>query len=173
MKDPNFAGVLERLDLVAKEGWMQLAGQLGMDSQPEKGDIDGFAEVLGRYLKHLTGPGRAVTLARHAIHTEAALRLELQRLVVEANENLAAWGGGVPAPARFTRPNTRLLGPHGAGGRPDGSPTRRSRSGVRPHFSDPDPAARPACLTIAVRSSAGSAAGVPSKSTFAFCREVA
>jgi DNA-binding transcriptional regulator YbjK len=105
-RDALIAGILERLNVVAKEGWFNLASQFGVDGQLEEGNIDRFAEVLGLYLKYLTGPGRIVTLACHAIYTEAAIRPELQPLVVKADEELAGWGAeflrqlGLPNPTR-------------------------------------------------------------------------
>lgn len=105
-RDALIAGILERLDVMAKEGWLQFAGRLGVDGQLDKGDIDNFAEALGLYIQYLTGAGRVVTLACHAIYIEAALRQELQPLVVKADENLAGWGAeflrrlGLPDPTR-------------------------------------------------------------------------
>lgn len=101
-RDALVAGVFGRLVEVETAAWDQLAAQL------PPGDADAFAAVLGRLIRQLTGEGRVIVLARHALFIEAAVHPELRREIGRGRERLAEWGvplvaglGSADPPAHF------------------------------------------------------------------------
>jgi AcrR family transcriptional regulator len=78
------AGVLGRLQERERAGWASLAG-LGVT------DREAFVAALDRMIRHLTGDGRVITLARHAIFVEASHNPALQAQIARARLELEAW----------------------------------------------------------------------------------
>ncbi|MBU8860067.1 MULTISPECIES: TetR family transcriptional regulator C-terminal domain-containing protein [unclassified Micromonospora] len=96
------AGVFERLVEVETQAWQRLA----VDLAP--GDVAAFAAVVGRLIREFTGQQRVVTLARHALFVEAAVRPELRPAIEAGRARLAEWGvpllaalGATDPPAHF------------------------------------------------------------------------
>ena len=80
------SGVLGRLLTLETRAWQAIAG-LPRPTTPEE-----LAALLGRTVRDMTkGPGRVLTLARHAIFLEAAFDPALQERIAEARTELAAW----------------------------------------------------------------------------------
>ncbi|GIH07134.1 hypothetical protein Rhe02_52010 [Rhizocola hellebori] len=78
------AGVLGRLQEREKAGWASLAGQ-GLP------DREAFVTALSQMVRQLTGDGRVITLARHALFVEASHNPALQAQIAVARHELEAW----------------------------------------------------------------------------------
>ncbi|MEQ3550038.1 TetR family transcriptional regulator [Pseudonocardia nematodicida] len=67
----------------------------GVPLESEGGGVEGTVAVLGAMLRELAGPGRELTLARHAIFVEAAFDPALQERIAAARARIeergAAW----------------------------------------------------------------------------------
>jgi DNA-binding transcriptional regulator YbjK len=83
-REALIAGVLGRLQEREKAGWANLAGE-GL------ADREAFVAALGRFVRELTGEGRVITLARHAIFVEASHNPALQAQIARAQQELAVW----------------------------------------------------------------------------------
>lgn len=88
------AGVLDRLLEREVAAWERLAA-----TDPDDGGAGGAGGTEDRtvrtitaLLRELTGPGREVTLARHAIVVEAALDPVLQDRIAAARARIERWG---------------------------------------------------------------------------------
>lgn len=80
-------GVLGRLQELEKSAWREIAGA------PKPTSAEEFTALLGRMVRDLaTGPGRVLTLARHAIFLEAALNPVLQHRIAADQRTLEEWG---------------------------------------------------------------------------------
>ncbi len=77
-------GVLGRLQEREKAGWLSLAGE-------DLADREAMVVALGAMVRHLTGEGRLLTLARHAIFVEASHHPALQEQIAQAQRELAGW----------------------------------------------------------------------------------
>jgi DNA-binding transcriptional regulator YbjK len=77
--------MVDRIVTVEGEGWTQLAGELRPTT------VDELADALTALIAMVTGPARALSLARYALFVEAARDDELQRRVGEAAAIVAAW----------------------------------------------------------------------------------
>jgi DNA-binding transcriptional regulator YbjK len=83
-REALISGVLDRMVELETQMWQGLAG-----TSP---DPEGFARLVAHMIRDLAGPGRALTLARHAIFHEAAFDPELQKKITTARKRLAQWG---------------------------------------------------------------------------------
>ncbi|MEU7526773.1 TetR/AcrR family transcriptional regulator [Saccharothrix sp. NPDC042600] len=81
-RDALVSGVVERLLDRERELWQALSGDV---STPEK-----LADALGRVVEELAAE-RVLTLARHAVFVDAAVRPELGRRIAEAHQRIAEW----------------------------------------------------------------------------------
>ena len=79
-------GVMARMVTVERAGWEQLAGSL----QPRS--VDQLADALTQLVELVTGPARALSVARYALFVEAARDPALQEAVTEAAQTIADWG---------------------------------------------------------------------------------
>lgn len=79
-------GILDRLVEIETAVWQRLAGQ-----RPPR-SLEQFAQLIGDMVGEVTGPAKALTLARHAIFHEAAFHPGLQEKIRAARRQLAAWG---------------------------------------------------------------------------------
>jgi DNA-binding transcriptional regulator YbjK len=77
--------MIDRIVTVEGEGWTHLAAEL----QPTT--VDELADALVALVVMVTGPARALSLARYALFVEAARDDELQQRVGEAAAVVAAW----------------------------------------------------------------------------------
>lgn len=87
-RDALLRGVVERLADVDRAEWEHMAAQL----RPR--DIREFVDVIAMLIEAMTGPARAVTIARYALFVEAALHPELQATVARNAQAIASWGAG-------------------------------------------------------------------------------
>jgi DNA-binding transcriptional regulator YbjK len=83
-REALIAGVLSRLQARERAGWASLAGAGLVDR-------DAFVAALGHFVRELTGDGRVITLARHAIFVEASHNPALQEQIAQARRELEAW----------------------------------------------------------------------------------
>ncbi|RKT57981.1 TetR/AcrR family transcriptional regulator [Saccharothrix australiensis] len=81
-RDALVAGVVDRLLERETELWGRLADDV---STP-----DGFATAVGRLVEELARE-RVLTLARHAVFVEAAVRPDLGRRIADAHRRIAGW----------------------------------------------------------------------------------
>ena len=86
-RDALLSGVLQRLLQRELALWTRFSAGMSTDS------IEAFAFRLGRVVQALTGPERALTLARLAVFTQAALQSDLQAEIGTARGQLAEWMG--------------------------------------------------------------------------------
>lgn len=80
------AGVLGRIAALESAAWARLATTL------PTGNVEGFAQAVGRFLRQMAGSERAATLARHALFVEAAVRPDLRARVAASRAELEPWG---------------------------------------------------------------------------------
>ncbi|MEJ2855310.1 MULTISPECIES: TetR/AcrR family transcriptional regulator [unclassified Saccharothrix] len=81
-RDALVSGVVERLLERERELWAALAGDVSTPDQ--------LADALGRVVEELAAE-RVLTLARHAVFVDAAVRPELGKRIAEAHERIAEW----------------------------------------------------------------------------------
>jgi DNA-binding transcriptional regulator YbjK len=78
--------VMARVVTVERAGWEQLAASLTPRSPDE------LADALAQLVEMVTGPARALSVARYALFVEAARDPQLQASITEAAHTIAAWG---------------------------------------------------------------------------------
>jgi AcrR family transcriptional regulator len=83
----------------------------GIPDRPAAGPPDQVTIVaaLGRFVRHLTGEGRVLTLARHAIFVEASHNPALQAQIARARQELAAWAAPFVAALGSRSPEADLM----------------------------------------------------------------
>jgi DNA-binding transcriptional regulator YbjK len=86
-RDALISGVLGHLLELETTSFAALVGETMPTSADE------LAERIGATLRQLAGPGRTMTLARHAIFLEAAHSEVLRRELLGWSEKLWTWGG--------------------------------------------------------------------------------
>lgn len=103
-RDALIAGILERLTHAEAEAMAALRFR-----RPSAGSVGAVAELGAEMIRFMLGPGRTLTLARHALFLEASWRPELRPALVRASQTwwtatadlLAATGS--PEPERHGR----------------------------------------------------------------------